>query len=154
MACSLHFNFSMKLLTTLFFISCIFLTVKNATGQSKNITVVIDNVKDAEGTLWVALFNNEEQFLKERFRSLKLTPKEGQVVGTFEDIPEGKYAISVLHDTNNNKVVDKNAIGMPTEGVGFSNNAMGRFGPPDYDKVAFDFPKHNEIKIKLKYMTR
>lgn len=122
-------------------------------SQNQDIKIVIDNVRDADGTMWVALFNSEEQFLKERFRSLKLTAQKGQVVGAFENVPPGNYAISVLHDTNNNREVDKNAIGMPTEGVGFSNNVMGRFGPPDFKKASFEFPEQKEVVIKLKYMT-
>ena len=122
-------------------------------GQNQDIKVVIESVRDSEGTLWVALFNSEDQFLKERFRSLKLAPQKGKLAGVFENIPPGQYAISVLHDTNNNKVVDKNAIGIPVEGVGFSNNVMGRFGPPDYKKVVFEFPAQSEIVIKMKYMT-
>ena len=121
-------------------------------SQNQDIKIVIEGVKDAKGTIWVALFNSEEQFMKERFRSLKLTPQQGQVIGVFEDIPAGNYAITVMHDANNNKELDKNAIGIPQEGFGFSNNAMGRFGPPDYKKVVFEFPKQKEIAIKLRYM--
>jgi len=153
MACSLHPKFDMRFFPSLLFTLICIAGLSQDKGQNQNIRVVIGNVRDAEGTLWVALFNSEENFLNERFRSLKLTPNKGQVVGEFEDIPPGNYAISVLHDTNNNKIVDKNAFGMPTEGVGFSNNAMGRFGPPDYKNVVFEFPKESEIVINLKYMT-
>ena len=45
----------------------------------------------------------------------------------FENLKPGKYAVSVLHDANKNKDLDKNKLGIPKEGFGFSNNVMGRW---------------------------
>jgi uncharacterized protein (DUF2141 family) len=33
--------------------------------------------------------------------------------------------------------MDFNLVGMPLEGYGFSNDATGTFGPPDFDGAAF-----------------
>ena len=57
---------------------------------------------------------------------------------TFRDLPPGKYAVAAYVDNNRNGRLDKNFLGMPTEIYGFSNNARGMFGPPDFSEAAFE----------------
>lgn len=54
------------------------------------------------------------------------------------DLPPGKYAVAVYVDSNKNGRHDKNILGVPKEDYGFSNDARGRFGPPDFADAAFD----------------
>jgi len=61
--------------------------------------------------------------------------KKVQVV--FTNLPYGWYGISLYHDENSNGEMDKNAMGIPKEAYGFSNNAKGFFGKPNYKKVMF-----------------
>lgn len=58
---------------------------------------------------------------------------------TFTNIETGAYAVYIFHDEDNNKKLNTNFIGMPKEGIGFSNNAKGYFGLPKYDDSKFDF---------------
>ncbi|MDX5950255.1 DUF2141 domain-containing protein, partial [Azospirillum brasilense] len=44
----------------------------------------------------------------------------------------GTYAVQSFHDENQNLELDRNFLGLPKEGVGFSNDAPMRFGPPRY----------------------
>ncbi|WP_051051267.1 DUF2141 domain-containing protein [Pacificimonas flava] len=66
-------------------------------------------------------------------------------------LPLGAYGISVIHDENDNKRLDKSFIGLPTEGVGFSNNASAPFGPPAYKRVRFPVDGDTSETIRLKY---
>ena len=68
----------------------------------------------------------------------------------FDNLPEGEYAVSVFHDLNSNGKLDSNAVGMPTEPYGFSNNAAGNFGPPSFDaaKIKLDQSK-TAISIRV-----
>lgn len=43
----------------------------------------------------------------------------------------------VVHDENSNNILDTNWVGMPKEGIGMSNNAKGRMGPPKYLDASF-----------------
>ncbi len=54
------------------------------------------------------------------------------------DLPNGKYAIAAFADSNKNEYLDKNLIGQPTEPYGFSNNVRNLFGPPSFNKAAFE----------------
>ncbi|MRR38306.1 DUF2141 domain-containing protein, partial [bacterium] len=62
----------------------------------------------------------------------------GKVEVVLKGVPYGQYAIAVFHDKNDNDVLDKNIMGVPKEEYGFSNNARGRLGPPDYGSMRFD----------------
>jgi uncharacterized protein (DUF2141 family) len=73
----------------------------------------------------------------------------------FENLKPGKYAVSVLHDANKNKDLDKNKLGIPKEGFGFSNNVTGAMGPPSFKRALIDLTpdiKDLDIGIKMKYM--
>ncbi|MCP4088374.1 MAG: DUF2141 domain-containing protein [Gammaproteobacteria bacterium] len=54
----------------------------------------------------------------------------------FKSVPAGWFVIAVLHDADSNKEMATNALGIPKEGYGFSNNPKSYFGPPDFDKAA------------------
>lgn len=63
----------------------------------------------------------------------------------------GAYAVSVIHDENGNRLLDKSVIGMPTEGIGFSNNPRLLFGPPKYAAVRFDATADTRTTVRMKY---
>jgi hypothetical protein len=42
----------------------------------------------------------------------------------------GYYAVALFHDENDDHHLNTNALGIPTEGYGFSNNPTLYFGPP------------------------
>jgi uncharacterized protein (DUF2141 family) len=66
----------------------------------------------------------------------------------FEDVPPGEYAVAVFHDENGNNDLDRNFLGIPSEGTGASNDARGFMGPPPYDGARFQFPETvNEARL-------
>ena len=44
--------------------------------------------------------------------------------------------------------MNKNWIGMPKEPFGFSNDAKGRMGPPDFEDASFEVKKDIEIGLE------
>ena len=70
-----------------------------------------------------------------------MIPRTGRVTTTtLGDLPAGRYAVAVFHDTDGNGRLSTWPIGLPKEAYGFSHNARGRFGPPAFDAAAFDLP--------------
>jgi uncharacterized protein (DUF2141 family) len=63
----------------------------------------------------------------------------------------GAYAISAMHDENGNQKLDKSALGLPTEGVGFSNNPKLIFGPPPYARTRFEADASTAQTVRMKY---
>jgi uncharacterized protein (DUF2141 family) len=57
----------------------------------------------------------------------------------FAAVAPGAYAVAVVHDENGNGRLDRNLLGIPTEGVGASNNPVSHFGPPKFGDARFDY---------------
>ncbi len=60
----------------------------------------------------------------------------GPIVIVFENLAPGEYAVATFHDADRDGELATNFLGMPTEGYGFSNGAVGVFGPPSFDAAA------------------
>jgi uncharacterized protein (DUF2141 family) len=61
--------------------------------------------------------------------------------------------VSVFHDENSNGKIDRNFMGIPKEGVGASNDAEGRFGPPKFDDARFTYRGGlNVLTIHVRYL--
>ena len=95
-----------------------------ASAQNRSpLQIVVYNMKKAVGTIRVAVCTIQT-FLKE-------CPYEGEAPATMptttvtvNNLPPGTYAAQVFQDVNDNHKVDRNPLGIPKEGVGFSNDAM------------------------------
>jgi uncharacterized protein (DUF2141 family) len=71
---------------------------------------------------------------------------------TFKDLPQGTFAVSVLHDENGNGKMDKNFVGMPKEGYGASNNPKKKKRAPTFDEAKFSLNSTGQtIEITLIY---
>jgi uncharacterized protein (DUF2141 family) len=70
----------------------------------------------------------------------------------FDNLPQGKYAVNVLHDENNDGRIKKGLM-FPQEGIGFSNyQSMGLTNRPSFDKAAFELVKDLKVVIKIIYL--
>ncbi len=72
---------------------------------------------------------------------------------TFENLQPGSYAVAILHDANSDDKVNRNFIGIPLEGFGFSRNPIIRTGPPKFnDAVVLVAGPSTNIQIQLNYL--
>ena len=70
------------------------------------------------------------------------------------DVPPGTWAVQAYHDENDNEEVDRDLLGIPTEGIGFSNNAPFRFGPPSHQDAKFQLgTEGGKITLRLRYFS-
>lgn len=122
----------------------------SVTATAGELTVEVSGVASAKGDVLVAVFDQKGQWLRRAKLSQKVVAAAGKVSVVFENLPEGEYALSAVHDLNTNGQLDSNAIGIPNEPYGFSNDAAGRFGPPSFDdaKISMDQNKKS-VTIKL-----
>jgi len=125
--------------------------IATLSALAQEMMVVIKNVKDGSGFVRLALYNSDDLFMKTEIQRAEVKAENGEVVVVFKRVEPGIYAISVMHDSNDNKELDSNMFGIPREGFGFSNDAMGMFGPPDFKKASFEYTG-NKITINLRYM--
>ena len=98
----------------------------------------------------MSVFNEKGTWMRQGIKSARVPAQADKVTFTFEDLPEGEYAISVLHDVNDDGKMNSNAVGMPIEPFGFSNNAMGNFGPPSFEQAKFKVTAEKKtVSIKI-----
>lgn len=116
-----------------------------------DLTIHIDDVKSASGNVLVAVFTSEGSFLKAPAKASGAKAEPNSTAVVFKDLPEGEYAFAVYHDANGNGKLDKNLLGIPTEDYAFSNNALGKMGPPSYASAKFAFPAAGaDLRVSLK----
>ena len=128
-----------------------------STFQNKSSTkleILITDASSDKGMVRVLIFSKEEGFPDQPYQALKslsIPPKNKTVELTLLDLPPGKYAISVIHDEDNNTKLTTNVVGYPTEKFGFSTNPKVYFSPPSFEKASFyldSTPK--QIRIELR----
>ncbi|MEA5515084.1 DUF2141 domain-containing protein [Nodularia sp. UHCC 0506] len=121
-----------------------------------NLTVEIDGLKNTEGQVCVSIFANSQGFPNKSDRVLKrqcTKITDTSLTVTFEKLQAGSYAVAVNHDQNQDQILNRNNLGMPIEGFGFSRNPEVRTSPPPFRDAAFLLAGPNTvIKIRLKYL--
>ncbi|CUI03832.1 DUF2141 domain-containing protein [Massilia antarctica] len=105
-----------------------------------DLTIRIDDVRSDDGTVMLALYNSAGGFLKHAMGSADAKAAKGSTTIVVKDLPAGPYAFAIYHDANGNGKMDANMMGMPTEDYAFSNNALGKMGPPKFDDAMFTLP--------------
>ena len=106
------------------------------------VTVRVQGLRDDRGTIFVALYDNRRAFAAKQGQVHGATtrPRNRGAVVVFNDVLPGKYAVAFFQDLNGNQRLDTNLFGVPTEGFGFSKDAMGKLGPPSFEAAALDIP--------------
>ena len=83
-------------------------------------------------------------------RSTLVYIRNGKASWTIDNLAFGYYVVSAFHDANTNGDIDTGLFGIPTEDYGFSNNARGSFGPPDFEDALFEFKQSGQtLTIKI-----
>jgi uncharacterized protein (DUF2141 family) len=117
-------------------------------GAQSSITVEIVNLESNKGRVIVNLLDKYEKDVDD----ISAIISNHKCTVTFKDITPGEYAIRFIHDENQNKELDTNFLGIPKEGFGFSNDAIGRFGPKDFNEWLFDVSGDTKIRLTAKYL--
>ena len=102
------------------------------TGQ---VTVDIVGLHSADGRVLVAMYCGEAGFpgdIKKACANKVANAQKGRLRVVFDAIPAGEFAVSMFHDENANRNLDRNFLGIPKEGWGTSRDAKASFGPPAY----------------------
>jgi uncharacterized protein (DUF2141 family) len=125
--------------------------ISSALFAQNKLEVTVRNIKEAKGTIRVGLFTSEKDFLKKAAEGKVVKANAKEITVVFENLKSGDYAVSVIHDENENGELDSNMVGIPKEGFAFGNNAMGAFGPPSFDKAKVSLTKNEKQVVELKY---
>lgn len=121
-----------------------------------HLTIEVDGLRNSNGTVLFALYNRDVTFPDENFEKCikKLTCKiikESSAV-TFKSLPEGNYAISILHDENSDGKINRGLV-LPKEGIGFSNyESIGFTNRPSFSRSSFKLSEDLRMSVKVIYL--
>ena len=123
-----------------------------------DLTITINSLRNDNGQVLLCLFSAETSDKKafpdcekgKPIRSQKAAIAGGKVLVTYYGLKDGEYAIAMIHDENANGKLDTNFVGIPTEGLGVSNNPR-LTGAPGYDEAKFKVNGKTAVSITAKY---
>lgn len=124
-------------------------------GQG-TLHIQVDGLRSDQGKVRISLFSSADGFPGQTAKAIQLVEAEIRsktAVAEITGVAFGSYALALIHDENNNGRMDGNFIGMPTEGVGTSNNPKPLFGPPSYQDAEFQHQSSmTELTITMRYL--
>ena len=111
-------------------------------AAADELTIDVGGIRDAKGKVMVALHAPKDGVAFPDFPGAVAAQwrlaEPGTLRFSFPGLKPGRYAVAVYHDENGNNELDRNPLGMPTEGYGFSRDAKGFAGPPTFDDAAIE----------------
>lgn len=120
-----------------------------------SLRVEAETFRNSEGVALFALYNEDETIPDEKLERY-FRKETGKIVNgkssvIFENLPKGRYAVTVLHDENSNGEIDKTLF-FPKEGFGLTNfKKISLSNRPNFPKASFILSKDAVKKIKLIY---
>ncbi len=109
--------------------------------------------RNTKGHMRFAIYNDKTYFLDTKgYFALGEAAIIGNKASTQIDLPPGTYAVSFLHDENDDKQMEY-TLGIPREGFGISNLTSFPFGKPRYEKslVTIESGKTTYVPIRAFY---
>jgi len=125
-------------------------------NESFSLTVTVNSLRNSDGEILFLLYN-EDGTIPDKNRSKYYKKLSGNIVSrtatiTFDNLPQGKYAINIIHDENSNGKIDMGFL-LPKEGIGFSNfKKLNILNRPSFSKASFILDTNISIDVKTIYM--
>ncbi len=114
------------------------LAVPATAGDEARLVARVIGAEPDVGQIMANLFDSRETYMRAALVGLTVpVDNDGGATLDFGAHPPGEYAITVFYDENSNGKLDAGRFRIPTEAVGYSNNAKGRFGPAKWKKTRF-----------------
>jgi uncharacterized protein (DUF2141 family) len=125
------------------------------TPSDTRLYVDVERIKSSEGLIAVTLYADDaKRFLAKR-GSLYVgrVPARAPATTVCIHVPRpGVYGIAVYHDADADRSFDRNGIGLPKEGYGFSNNPPVLFGLPSFRSVRLNVPRTDmHTRVRMRY---
>jgi len=127
---------------------CLLMAPLTFLSAQSSLTVEITDLESNKGGVIIDLLDVNENTVRDS--TCLISALKCSMV--FDDLKNGQYAIRFIHDEDENEELDTNFLGIPKEGFGFSNDAMGKFGPKDFSEWLFDVQGDTTVRMSTKYM--
>jgi uncharacterized protein (DUF2141 family) len=133
-----------------------------ASADLAETTLVIQflNIRGEGGNILISMYDAPDQFPyqpKWKYMIPKSRLLEQGNRFHIKEVKSGKYAIAIFDDENCDTIMQKNFLGIPKEGYGFSNNPKPSIkGAPAFEECTFavNDGAQNIVEIELQYLFR
>ena len=139
---------------TLFVAATAFYAAPAFSESSSTVLIEVSGFKNTRGTLNCRLFTKAADFPDgEGIVTLRVPITGSNTSCSFSNVEPGTYAIAVVHDENGNGKLDKNFVGVPSEGYGVSNNKTYALSAPKWNESNFTLgtAESKALPVKLRY---
>jgi uncharacterized protein (DUF2141 family) len=108
-------------------------------ASAARISVTIQGVHSAQGSVFVGLYATPSKFLNgtQNDAMRRVPASTGPITVVFDNLPAGTYAVGAYHDENGNDHLDTNFLGLPEEGYALSNGVRAVTSKPTFQQAAF-----------------
>lgn len=113
------------------------LAASSQAASAADLDVTIHGVTPRQGVVLVGLYTANTPFGDKPLAYASAQVTGDSVTVKFPAVAAGEYAISAFQDTNGNHKLDRGKYGIPTEKYGFSRDARGNYGPPEFHDASF-----------------
>jgi uncharacterized protein (DUF2141 family) len=106
------------------------------------VEAVVSDLPSTRGIVECVLWSGSGGFPRDTARAAaKVVTRDlegGRAVCAFERVPRGTFAVTMLHDENENGLVDTGFLGIPVESYGFSRDPSPLLRAPTFEESCFD----------------
>lgn len=124
-----------------------------APSFAADITITVKGVRNAKGQIAALAFVDGKGF-PDRVAVAKaqaqVPARAGVVTLVLKNVPQGKVALTVLHDEDGDGKLKRNLIGIPAEGVGMTGKPLGNRAPK-FEEAVVEIQGNHQYEITLKY---
>jgi len=107
-----------------------------SSASSCILRIHVDGFRNVKGNLGTAVFASPDGWPEDMSKCFRHGPapidRSSRTAVAEWQLPPGVYGVVAIHDENSNARLDRNWLGIPTEGFGFANNPHIRFGPAPF----------------------
>lgn len=107
------------------------------------LAVRVNSLRSAAGVVRCSLYDGPDGFPQNTQRVIArsvASVRGGVAVCAFDGVEPGRdYAVVIHHDENADNVFQRNFVGLPMEGYGFSNNVWPLLAAPSFAACRFHF---------------
>lgn len=117
--------------------------------SSAEVLLEVQDIRELQGVLrleWLRLDTGGEP---EEAAALLLQPTAASMQVRLYGVVPGDYALRVHHDLDGDGEMRTNLVGMPREPWGVSNDARGRFGPPELDDMRVTIGAGEQVQVPV-----
>lgn len=105
--------------------------------RARTFTVTFEGLRNTDGLVRGALYDHTETWLDHAHPSdtCRASITGGRARCVFRHPPSGRVAFAGMHDEDRSGDLNRDAVGIPTEGYAFSNDVHPTVGPPSFESA-------------------